>query len=310
MIISASRRTDIPAFYSDWFINRLKDGYVVVPNPFDPKNCSRIVINPRVVDCIVFWTKNPAPLLNKLDHLKNYKYYFQFTLNPYDDDIEQNIPLLSKRIETFKKLSDKIGRGKVIWRYDPIVTNRKYNIQFHHDFFSKIISLLKDYTGRCMIGPVFHYKKISKILENNNVKPLEYEEAKCITKRFVQLGNSNNVEIGTCTELIDLTSFGAKKLACIDKLFIENITGYSIDEKKDKNQRPECKCMESIDIGIYGTCLHGCIYCYANTTKNKIDLNVKLHDKSSPKLIGNITDSDNITDRKIKINGEKQRKLF
>ena len=128
MIISASRRTDIPAFYSQWFFNRIKEGYVLVPNPFNPKMISKVSLHPAVVDCIVFWTKNPAPMIDKLDHLQDYKYYFQFTLNPYGEKLENNLPSVDKRIDIFKRLSDKIGKEKVIWRYDPILTNEEYDV--------------------------------------------------------------------------------------------------------------------------------------------------------------------------------------
>lgn len=123
MIINASRRTDIPAFYSDWFLNRIKEKFVLVPNPFNPGMISRIDLNPALVDCIVFWTKNPTPMLSRLDELQDYKYYFQFTLNPYGKELENNLPDITGRIETFKRLADTIGREKVIWRYDPILTN-------------------------------------------------------------------------------------------------------------------------------------------------------------------------------------------
>lgn len=131
MIISASRRTDIPAFYAPWFFNRLQEGYLLVPNPFDPRTLSRISLGRDVVDCIVFWTKNPAPMLPRLGELSGYNYYFQYTLNPYGADLEKHLPPLEKRIETFKRLSDKVGRDRVVWRYDPILTNAACDVDFH-----------------------------------------------------------------------------------------------------------------------------------------------------------------------------------
>ena len=152
MIISASRRTDIPAFYSPWFFNRIKEGYVLVPNPFNSKMISKVSLNPAVIDCIVFWTKNPAPMIEKLDKLEDYKYYFQFTLNPYGEKLENNLPSVAKRIDIFKRLSDKIGREKVIWRYDPILTNEEFNVSFHKEAFARIADGLKDHTEKCMLG--------------------------------------------------------------------------------------------------------------------------------------------------------------
>ena len=144
MIISASRRTDIPAFYSQWFFNRIKEGYVLVPNPYHPKMISKISLSPAVVDCFVFWTKNPAPMLNQLEKLQDYNYYFQFTLNPYGEKLENHLPSINKRMDTFKKLADKIGRERVIWRYDPILTNEEYNVSFHQEAFARIADELKD----------------------------------------------------------------------------------------------------------------------------------------------------------------------
>ena len=160
MIISASRRTDIPAFYSPWFFNRIKEGYVLVPNPFNSKMISKVSLNPAVIDCIVFWTKNPAPMIEKLDKLEDYKYYFQFTLNPYGEKLENNLPSVAKRIDIFKRLSDKIGREKVIWRYDPILTNEEFNVSFHKEAFARIADGLKDHTEKCMLGFIDHYQHI------------------------------------------------------------------------------------------------------------------------------------------------------
>ena len=139
MIISASRRTDIPSFYSTWFLNRIREKYILVPNPFNPKQISRVKLTPDVVDCIVFWTKNPAPMLDKLNHLKDFKYYFQFTLNAYGKEIETNLPSFGQRIDTFKRLSDLIGKERVIWRYDPILTNKTYNTDFQKLRSSKLL---------------------------------------------------------------------------------------------------------------------------------------------------------------------------
>ena len=139
MIISASRRTDIPSFYSTWFFNRVREKHVLVPNPFNPKQISRVRLTPDVVDCIVFWTKNPTPMLDKLNHLKDFKYYFQFTLNAYGKEIETNLPSFEQRIDTFKRLSDLIGKERVIWRYDPILTNETYNTDFQKLLSSKLL---------------------------------------------------------------------------------------------------------------------------------------------------------------------------
>lgn len=310
MIISASRRTDIPAFYSDWFFNRIKEGYVLVPNPFNPKMISKVSLLPDVVDCIVFWTKNPYPMLNKLDKLNDYKYYFQHTLNPYEKDIENNLSGLSKRIEIFKRLSDKIGKEKVVWRYDPILTNEKYNVDFHKEAFEKIASKLKDHTKLCMLGFIDHYNHIRSTVSKYNIKPLQMDDIREMSLSFKQTADKYKININTCTVKVDLRDMGIPSGLCIDKDLIERIIGYNISAKKDKNQRNICNCIESIDIGTYESCLNGCIYCYAIKGNYKtVEKNRQCHDKNSPLLIGYLQDDDMVKVREMKSLRDNQTSL-
>lgn len=312
MIISASRRTDIPAFYSDWFINRIKEKFVLVPNPYNPKMISRINLNPDVVDCIVFWTKNPNPIINKLDALKDYKYYFQFTLNPYGKDIENHLPTVQKRIEIFKRLSDKIGKDKVVWRYDPLLTNKNYDISFHKELFAEIADGLKDHTERCMLGFIDHYNHIRGEVSKYGINPLTKEEIEDMAISFKQVMNQYpNIEFDTCTKKVDLTHLDIPSGLCVDKKLIEKIIGYPISAKKDKNQRHICNCIESIDIGTYESCLNGCIYCYAiKGNYNTAEYNSRKHDKNSPMLIGNVSEGDIIKEREIRSLRNNQLPLF
>lgn len=310
MIISASRRTDIPAFYSQWFLNRIKEGYVLVPNPFNPKMISKISLDPAIIDCIVFWTKNPAPIINKLDKLNPYKYYFHFTLNPYGPEIEKNLPSIEKRIDTFKRLSDTIGKEKVIWRYDPILTNEKYNVSFHQEAFMSMANKLKDYTEKCMLGFIDHYQHIRNSVSKFNIKPLGQEEIEEIAVSFKETANKNFL-LNTCTVKVDLRHLDIPSGLCIDKQLIERITGYPISAKKDKNQRDICNCIESIDIGTYETCLNGCIYCYAiKGNYNTVEYNMKKHDKDSPLLIGHLHTDDIVKERAMKSLRDSQFSLF
>ncbi|MDU1890784.1 MAG: DUF1848 domain-containing protein [Dysgonomonas sp.] len=312
MIISASRRTDIPAFYSEWFFNRIKENYVLVPNPYNPKQISRINLDPALVDCFVFWTKNPNPMIGKLDKLKDYKYYFQFTLNPYGKDIENHLPSIQNRIEIFKRLSDKIGREKVIWRYDPLLTNNVYNVDFHKETFAQIAYGLRDHTERCMLGFIDHYHHIRNEVSKFDIKPLIKEEIEEIAISFKQtIDQYPTIELDTCTKKVDLTHLDIPSGLCVDKNLIERIIGYPISARKDKNQRHICNCIESIDIGTYESCLNGCIYCYAiKGNYNTAEFNSKKHDKNSPMLIGNITEGDIIKNREIKSLRNDQLSLF
>lgn len=205
MIISASRRTDIPAFFSEWFFNRIKEGYLLVPNPFNAKMVSRISLHPELIDCIVFWTKNPAPMLGRLHELCHYKYYFQYTLNPYGHDIENNLPPLEQRIETFKQLSEKIGKEKIIWRYDPILTNEKYDTAFHRKAFAEIAARLNGYTETCMLGFIDHYPHIRTAARQFHIDPLTRQEIGEMAASFLETTTGTSIRLNTCTVKIDLS---------------------------------------------------------------------------------------------------------
>lgn len=311
MIISASRRTDIPAFYSDWFFNRIKERYVLVPNPYNSKMISRISLDPAVVDCIVFWSKNPAPMLEKLDKLKEYNYYFQFTLNPYGPDIENHLPAISKRIDTFKRLSDRIGKEKVIWRYDPVLTNETYTPGFHKEKFAEIAYELKEHTEKCMLGFIDHYQHIRTAVGQFNIQPLLKADIEEMAVSFKKTVDTCSIQLDTCTVKVDLTHLGIPGGLCIDNQLVERIAGYPISVRKDKNQRDICRCAESIDIGTYESCLNGCIYCYAiKGNYNTVKYNLNKHDKNSPMLVGELQEDDIVKERLVKSLRNDQFSLF
>lgn len=311
MIISASRRTDIPAFYSDWFFNRIKERYVLVPNPYNSKMISRISLDPAVIDCIVFWSKNPAPMLEKLDKLKDYNYYFQFTLNPYGPDIENHLPAISKRIDTFKRLSDRIGKEKVIWRYDPVLTNETYTPGFHKEKFAEIAYELKEHTEKCMLGFIDHYQHIRTAVGQFNIQPLLKADIEEMAVSFKKTVDTCSIQLDTCTVKVDLTHLGIPGGLCIDNQLVERIAGYPISVRKDKNQRDICRCAESIDIGTYESCLNGCIYCYAiKGNYNTVKYNLNKHDKDSPMLVGEQQEDDIVKERLVKSLRNDQFSLF
>lgn len=311
MIISASRRTDIPAFYSQWFFNRLREGYALVPNPFDPKAISRVSLDPAVVDCIVFWTKNPAPMLPRLGELDAYKYYFQFTLNPYGADIENRLPPRAKRIETFKRLSDRIGRERVVWRYDPILTNAKYDVDFHCEAFAQIAHALRDHTETCMLGFIDHYRHIRSAVGALGIEPLRREEIERMAVSFRRTIASTPILLNTCTVKVDLRHLDIPSGLCVDGELVERIAGYPIAARKDKNQRHICNCLESIDIGTYESCLNGCVYCYAiKGNYNTAEYNRRKHDPASPLMIGHVREGDVVKERPVKSLRSDQYKLF
>ncbi len=311
MIISASRRTDIPNYYSEWFINRIKEGFVYVRNPINLHQVSKVSLTPDVVDCIVFWTKNPKNMLKYINELNNYSFYFQFTVTGYGKDVEPNIPdKQTEIIETFKMLSEKIGKEKVIWRYDPILVNSKYTCEYHLRAFRKIAEQLKNHTKKVIISFVDLYEKTKRSTKDLNIENLNLSQMIELASKLSLIASENGLEIETCAEQIDLSEIGISHGCCIDKKLIEQIIGSKIKLEKDKNQRLECGCFESIDIGRYNSCPNGCKYCYANFNSQSVENCVDLYDITSPILCDAIKDDDKITIRKMKSQKEQQLTLL
>jgi len=310
MILSASRRTDIPAFYSDWFFNRVKEGFVFVRNPMNIKQISKISLSPDVVDCIVFWSKNPKVMIPFLDKLIDYNYYFQFTLNSYDQDIETNMPDKTEIIDTFKKLSDKLGAHRVIWRYDPILINKKYTIPYHVENFNKIANTLKGYSEKVTISFIDFYSKTERNMSGLEIEKNNIEIKYSIAEQLAGIAQQNSFLIDTCAEDLDLSKYGITHAKCIDDNLIKRIIGCPIDINKDKTQRLECGCIASIDIGAYNTCCHGCLYCYANYNHSVVAKNVQNHNKNSQLLIGEYLEEDRCTEREARSNKITQQNLF
>ncbi len=301
MILSVSRRTDVPNYYSDWFINRLKEGFLYVRNPMNTHQISRINLSPEVIDCIVFWTKNPANMLGKLEYLQDYAYYFQFTLTGYGRDIEPNLPNKRKElIPAFQKLSEKIGKEKVIWRYDPILLSDKYTADYHLRAFEEIAGNLAGYTEKAVISFVDLYEKTWRNTRGLGIRLATEKEMMGLAAEMARIASKYNLEIESCAEQWDFQKVGIQRGSCIDKKLIERIIGCRLTGQKDKNQRKECGCFESVEVGAYNTCLNGCRYCYANFSDEKVKENIKLYSQDAPLLCGNIGPDDKITDRKMK----------
>ncbi|MRN55061.1 DUF1848 family protein [Paenibacillus sp. LC-T2] len=312
MIISASRRTDIPGFYSDWFMNRLQEGYVLVKNPRNPNRTSRINLNPEVIDCLVFWTKNPKPMLKKLDIIEKmgYPFYFQYTLTPYDTKVEKGLPPKAELMETFKRLSDQIGPERIVWRYDPVIINTEFSVEYHLDAFGKMADELGKYTHRCIFSYIDLYPKVQKRVKGIVEDEVNELNMNRIAEGFSTIASEYQLSLSTCSETIDLSSFGISHAACIDQSMVEEIIGCPIRAKKDPNQRMACGCVESVDIGSYDSCSYGCMYCYATTSQDTVLKNMRQHNKKSPILIGEPNPDHLVTDRTAKSQKITQLTLF
>jgi len=300
MIISASRRCDIPTYYSQWFYNRIREGFVLVGNPFNSRQISRISLRPDVVDGIVLWTKNPAPMMDRLDELKDYEFYFQFTVTPYGKDVEPNIP--SKEhfiIPTFQKLSQTIGRERVIWRYDPVILSGKYTLDYHFEHFEKFAVQLAPYARKCTFSFLDMYEKTLKNTKGLNLYAISQEEMHALAKGFAKISRENNLSLSTCAENIDLSEYEISHASCVDRNIFEELGACELDIDKDKNQRPNCGCIASIDIGAYNSCVNGCRYCYANFSPTAAAANFAGHDPSSPLLCGTVGPEDVVKERSM-----------
>lgn len=300
MIISASRKTDIPSYYSDWLLNRVKAGYVYVRNPMNAHQISRISLSPEVVDGIVFWTKNPTPMLDKLAALRDYMYYFQFTLNSYGTDVERNIPSKNNVIiPAFQRLSDLIGPGRVIWRYDPIFLSKTYTMNYHIRYFEELAKRLSPYTKKCTISFLDIYRNTEKNLSALTPGRFSTQQQEQLAKNLAEIAHGYGLRVDTCAERIELRQYGIEHARCIDDRLLGQLIQHPLNVRKDKNQRFECGCVESLDIGAYNTCCNGCRYCYANYIEKAVETNRGKHNPDSPLLVGEVGPDDKITERKM-----------
>lgn len=287
MIISASRRTDIPAFFGKWFINRLLDGEVKVRNPFNKNQVNIVSLKPEDIDCIVFWTKNPENFIQYLTQINDLEisYYFLFTLNYYGNDYEVNLPDKNKLILTFKQLSLLLGKRKVIWRYDPIIIDNNYSNNFHLEHFEKLCKELENYTDNCITSFLFMYNKCKRNLSNYNITALNKAEQSNLLYKMNKIAIKYHIQLSICASEYNFEEIGVKPAKCIDANLIQQFTGKEIKTVKDNNQRLNCNCSKSIDIGAYNTCKHLCRYCYANYSFEKVYQNFKYINNNSPFLL-------------------------
>ena len=293
MIISASRRTDIPAFYSDWFMRRIQQQYCLCINPYNRRQVTRVSLRPEDVDALVFWTKNAGPLLPRLQELddQGYRYYFHYTLNGYGEPFEPNLPELDRCIETFLLISERVGPERVIWRYDPVIFSSQTSVAYHQQRFGYILERLQTATRRIMISIVDEYRKAKLNFKRLQAQGLSIqtdysaEQLAALCTFMSEQAGRMNISVYSCAESLNLKPFGILPGRCIDGELIHRLFGILIKAGKDRSQRKECGCLQSKDIGVYDTCLHGCAYCYAGTLQSGLRNHLR-HSLDSPQLLG------------------------
>lgn len=286
MIIQTGMRTDIPAFYSEWFVNRIKEGFVLVRNPYNPSQVSRYSLSPDVVDLIGFCTKNPAPMLPHMDILKGYGQYWFVTITPYGKDIEPNVPDKKKVMEDFKKLSDIVGVDSMGWRYDPILVDEEHPVGWHIAEFGKMAETLSGYTNTCVISFIDLYSKVRRNFPE--AREVCHEDRLAIGKAFIEIARRYDITIRPCAEGKELEPYGADCSGCMTVKTYEKALHANLDvPRRGTNQRNgECACLLGTDIGAYDTCGHLCRYCYANVHADLVRENLRRHDPRSPFLTG------------------------
>ena len=312
MILNTGLRTDIPGFFSEWFYNRIDDGFIYVRNPYAKNQIYSYRLDPELIDCIIFCTKNPKPMFENLEKIDKFNQYWHITITPYEKEIEPNVPPVNEVLESFKYLSKRLGKENVTLRYDPIFINEKYTLEKHIESFEYILNSLSGYTTEAIISFIDLYEKTKRNFPQ--AREVTKDERLKIGKEFARIGNENNIRIKTCVEGTELDKFGIDSSGCMTKEVIERAINKNLNIPKQKARNGECYCLLNNDIGEYNTCNHGCLYCYANSNKRLVKRNLKLHDPKSPILIGEIKEDDIIKEMKQKsliINDStRQTKLF
>lgn len=298
MIISASRRTDIPAFYAEWFMNRVRAGFFYRVNPFNARQVAGFSLRPEDVDAVCFWTRDPRPLLPHLGELdgRGLNYYFQFTLTPYGPPFEPHLPPLAERLAAMLDLSGRIGPERVIWRYDPVILSSATPVEWHLTQVEALAAKLSGATRRLVFSFCDFYGagkgRLGRALQGSGIEladiaaPEHTADLEQLAQGFAAIASRYSLEIYTCTEEADLERFGIGHGACIDGDLIRRLFGGNPSQRKDRNQRHGCKCVESVDMGAYNSCPFRCTYCYANFNEGMIEQNRRRHDPESALLLG------------------------
>lgn len=290
MIISASRRTDIPAFHMDWMMNRLRAGYCLVRNPMVANVVYRIDLDPKNVDAIIFVTKNPAPIIPHLKEIASMGHLalFQVTITPYGRDIEPEVPFKADVADAFKAVSERIGADRMIWRYDPIILNDRIGVEYHRRKFELLCKELEGYTRRCTFSFLEMYGKLH---DRPELRSITFAEMDAMAEMMVPIAERYGMKLSYCCAKHDLSRFGIEPRGCIDRQMMRSLN--IPFEEMDSPLRDGCRCVKNIDIGSYDTCLHNCIYCYANR-RNKEQRRMKDYDPEGEMLYGSLSPEDTV----------------
>ena len=287
MILQTGQRTDIPAFYGQWLINRVRQGFVDVRNPYNPMQITRYPINHEVVDGIAFCTKNPLPFIPLLHEINDYRQYWHMTITPYGADIETNVPQVALVIDGFKHISTKRNPQSMVWRYDPIILTHNYTVDFHFESFYKMAKALEGYTDTVVVSFLDIFDKVAQNFPEGYRPSLDIQTK--IIKELVSIAHSHHMILKTCGEGVIFKELGANTEGCLTLDCYERAWNIKLKAPKRAPARPECNCYLHGDIGAYDSCSHFCRYCYANTNQAVVRYNRLHHDPNSSLLIGRLS---------------------
>ncbi len=293
--MSVSRRTDVPAFHSEWFMNRVRAGSALVRNPVCRDLLHRVELSTESVDCFVFFTKDPRPMMRHLDELDGmgHEYVFQITVNPYGADIEPGVPRKAEVAESFRELGDRIGRGRLVWRYDPVILGGRMTVEYHRRKFETLCNELGDRTDRCTVGFLRRYGKLEDRLAAAGLRTPDARERGELAGWMAESAGSRGIELTRCCPGEGPPTPGLESRACVD-----GATMRALGIPHDPEVRPlrdGCECIRNVDIGAYDTCGHGCIYCYANSHRPGARAG-NVYDPGSEILFGGVGPGDTVTE--------------
>ena len=298
MIIQAGMRTDIPAFYSEWFMNRVREGCVLARNPYDPGTVLRYSLDPSVADVLSFCTKNPEPMLEKISLLAKYRMFWFVTVTPYGAEIEPNVPDWRDVARSVAALSKLVGRRCVHWRYDPVFLTEQITVDFHREMFAELANVLHESVASCVFSFIDLYDKTRRNFPEGR-RPAR-EERMELVQSFAQTARRLRLPLRSCCEGTDYERFGVDVSGCVTRAVLESSLGERLDLTGETGARRECGCLIGHDIGAYNTCPHLCKYCYANYDPDAVRAHAQRHDPLSPMLVGAPIPGDRIVEVRMR----------
>lgn len=293
MILNTGGRTDTVQYYSQWLLNRFREGYVLSRNPLFPDSVYRIELDPKTIDVVVFCSKDYSPILEHLHEISDrFRCYYHYTITAYDTDIEPRVPSIAQSIGTCKRLAAQVGKEKIAWRYDPVLLTEKYTIQRHMETFDHMAAELSPYVSRCIFSFVEMYKKLEYNMPE--LRAITPEQRMEIADGLGAIARRHGLLLQTCGTAEHYEQYGIQHSGCMTAQIFHDALGIDFRRTPHKGNRTGCACMDSRGLGDYNSCPNGCRYCYANKDHARALENYRQHDPTSPLLLGHLKPTDSV----------------